>query len=444
VNAIQLHADRAVSRTALLITVVAIAATGATVATASSAVHAVRAHPLQAATFLALTLVFQLLTVEVYGKGRIGIAAIAKLAAGFALGPGVAVGAALATALAQYVRGRGLVNRAIFDASNLALSAASATVVFQLLARNESAVVELGAATVAGAIYTGVNNSLLCLAMAISESTPFRAVWRERFHWARFHFLGYGPLALALTLAYERVGIEGLVAFALPPVLTAISVRQYLQHTRDAVEEVRAANEEMRRAHRDTIAALTRSISAKDDYTGGHTERVAEVAVALGRRLGYRGDDLEAIEIGALLHDIGKIGVPEAVLSKPGPLDESEWAKMKEHPVISDFILSGTALHPFVRQIARWSHERYDGAGYPDGLAGEEIPLPARIVFVADSFDAVTSDRPYRRARAVGDAIAELRRCAGTQFCPTVVAALDAALDAELRTPRLALAPVAA
>jgi HD-GYP domain-containing protein (c-di-GMP phosphodiesterase class II) len=180
------------------------------------------------------------------------------------------------------------------------------------------------------------------------------------------------------------------------------------------------------KGNRDLVAALSRSLEAKDFYTGGHTERVAEIAVALGTRLGFEGADLEAIEIGALVHDIGKVGVSEAILNKPGPLDESEWEVMRRHPLISDFILKDVDLHPFVRQAARWSHERFDGRGYPDGLSGETIPLPARIVLVADAWDAMTSDRPYRPRRTAGQALAEIRRNVGTQFCPSVFSALEA------------------
>jgi putative nucleotidyltransferase with HDIG domain len=183
--------------------------------------------------------------------------------------------------------------------------------------------------------------------------------------------------------------------------------------------------EEVRKQHLATIAALSRSIEAKDGSTGEHTERVAELAVELARRLGFSGGDLDAIEIGALLHDIGKIGVPEAILNKPGPLTDEEWKVMKRHPLVSEHILAGIGLSPIVLQIARSSHERFDGEGYPDGIKGEEIPLPARIVLVADAFDAITSDRPYRRGRSVIDALGELHLHAGTQFCPRVVDALE-------------------
>jgi len=204
-----------------------------------------------------------------------------------------------------------------------------------------------------------------------------------------------------------------------------LSVRQYLERPASALEEVREANQSLRRAHKDTIASHSRNIEAKDLYTGGHTERVAAVAVGLARRLGFRDEELEAIEIGALLHDIGKIGIPEHVLSKPGKLTEDEWELIKTHPVISDYILSELDLHPFVRQCARSSHERIDGAGYPDGLSGENIPLPARIVLVADALDALTSTRSYRAARPFLGALAEIRAHTGTQFCPRVVAALE-------------------
>jgi diguanylate cyclase (GGDEF)-like protein len=208
--------------------------------------------------------------------------------------------------------------------------------------------------------------------------------------------------------------------------------RQYLDRTRASVEEVRTVNEELKesndRAHRtylSTIAALSRSIEAKDDYSGGHVERVRVLSVEIAKRLGYEGRELEAIEVGALLHDIGKIGVPESILNKPGPLSDEEWAEMKKHPVISDYILAGVELHPYVRQIIRSSHERIDGQGYPDGLGGSDVPVPARIVLVADAFDALATDRPYRAARSIPEALKELRTHAGTQFCPTVVAALE-------------------
>jgi putative nucleotidyltransferase with HDIG domain len=383
-------------------------------------VRTVGEQPGRTATLLALTLLLQLCSVRVYGRGSVSVSAIGILTSAFLLNTGTAMGVAIAAAAAQWLRGRGPLYKGVFDAANFALSAAASSLIFHALPQSRFV-----AAVLAGTAYAVINNGVLCLAMSLSEELSRRAIWHERFHWARYHFALFGPVALAGAIAYEQIGVAGLAAFAVPPALMILSVRQYLERTTSAVEKIRQANLELRRAHRDTIAALSRSIEAKDAYTGGHTERVAAVAVELARELGYRGDDLEAIEIGALLHDIGKIGVPEHIIRKPGPLDEDEWNVMKSHPIISDSILSELDLHPFVRQCARSSHERIDGAGYPDELAGEAIPLPARIVFVADAYDALTTSRPYRPARPPLAALAEIRAHAGTQFCPRVVAALD-------------------
>jgi drug/metabolite transporter (DMT)-like permease len=377
-------------------------------------------EPGRVATLLGLTLALQMFSVQVYGRGSVSVSAIGIIASALLFDTGTTMAIAVAAATAQWIRKGSPLYKGVFDVANFSLAAAVASVAFQAFDE-----FRIPAALLAGLAFAGANNGFLCLVMSLAEGTSWKEIWFERFHWARFHFVLFGPLALAATIAYEQVGIVGLVAFTLPPALMILSVRQYLERTAEAVEEIREANLNLRRAHKDTIAALSRSMEAKDLYTGGHTERVAAVAVGLGRKLGFRDDDLEAVEIGALLHDIGKIGVPGQVLRKAGPLTDDEWELIRAHPVISDYILSELDLHPFVRQCARSSHERIDGAGYPDGLSGDEIPLPARIVFVADALDALTSTRPYRPARPMLAALAEIRAHAGTQFCPRVVAALE-------------------
>ncbi len=407
-------------RVVMLVIALAVAACAGLIATSQGLLATASKQPAQVATLLALTLALQMFSVQVYGRGSVSVSAIGVLTSAFLFDTGTAMAVAVLAAVAQWIRSRSQLYKLVFDASNFALAAAAASLVFQALDDWR-----LPAAVLAGLVYAAINNGLLCLAMSLAERTPVATIWFERLHWARFHFAMFGPLALAATIAYEQIGTAGLVAFALPPALMILSVRQYLERTAAAVEEVREANQSLRRAHKDTIAALSRSMEAKDLYTGGHTERVAAVAVGLARRLGFRDEELEAIEIGALLHDIGKIGIPEHVLSKPGKLTEDEWELIKTHPVISDYILSELDLHPFVRQCARSSHERIDGAGYPDGLSGENIPLPARIVLVADALDALTSTRSYRAARPFLGALAEIRAHTGTQFCPRVVAALE-------------------
>jgi diguanylate cyclase (GGDEF)-like protein/putative nucleotidyltransferase with HDIG domain len=399
---------------------------------ARGAVDAIGDRPWTFLVFLGLSVGLQLIGTSVYGRGTDAASAIGIIATGFVLGPGAAMVIGFAAAGVQSVRRRGKLYRTVFDVADFGLSAAASSAVFILLHGEFSVAVGFAVAVLAGVAYKAVNVGLLCAAMGLEEGAAFAEIWRERFGWAVLHYLTFGPLAYATALAYDRMGLLGLATFAVPPVLLAFSMRQYLDRTRASVEEVRRINDELagskQRVHRTylgTIAALSRSIEAKDEYSGGHVERVRTLSVALARSLGYRREDLEAIEVGALLHDIGKIGVPERILNKPGPLTEEEWEEMKRHPVTSDHILAGIELHPFVRQIVRSSHERIDGNGYPDGLAGDEIPLPARIVLVADAFDALASDRPYRPGRPIPEVIDELRAHAGTQFCPSVIAALE-------------------
>jgi diguanylate cyclase (GGDEF)-like protein/putative nucleotidyltransferase with HDIG domain len=173
-----------------------------------------------------------------------------------------------------------------------------------------------------------------------------------------------------------------------------------------------------------TLGVLSDALEAKDSYTAAHADDVADMAVDVARRLGLRNEELQTVRYGALLHDIGKIGVRGEVLNKPGRLTEHEFEEIKQHTVIGAKMLERIPFFAPVQPIVRSAHERWDGNGYPDGLAGEAIPLGARIVCVCDAFHAMTSDRPYGKARSVEEAAAELRRCAGTQFDPRVVDAL--------------------
>lgn len=516
----------------IVISLVASATSALLVATSMHGWHRVVERPFVFLAFLGLTLTLQVMAVNVYGRGSIAVSGIGLLAIGFTFGVAPAMSMAIVAAALQAIRVRSRMHRALFNAGTFSLAAGGGTLVYELLGGDSvSDGVRVLPAIVAGVVLWAINIGLLTFAMSMAEEVSLLAVWRERFRWLTLHYLSFGPLALACVIAFERVGVAGLLAFALPPALLMVSVQQYLNRTREAVEEVREANEELRRineelearnadlrdlfefagglaaqahdrsglveyaqtalarltdddvrisiglgeaggdllvagghplgsvhvaeserwqrlrdavvpqlatalesaalvervrkTHLETIAALSRSMEAKDYYTGGHTERVATVAVALARRLGFQSADLDAVEIGALLHDIGKIGIPERILHKPGPLDDEEWKVMKEHPVISEYILAEVDLPPIVLQIARSSHERMDGGGYPDALAGEQIPLAARIVLVADAFDALTSDRPYRRGRRIRDALDELRAHTGTQFCPRVIGALE-------------------
>jgi putative nucleotidyltransferase with HDIG domain len=187
---------------------------------------------------------------------------------------------------------------------------------------------------------------------------------------------------------------------------------------------------ELSAAYRGTAFLLGEVIVADDEYTGEHSYGVIALSLEIADEMGLSEDDRRLVEFGALLHDVGKIAVPKSIVNKPGPLDDDEWKIMRQHTVAGQRMLDkvGGSMTD-VGAIVRASHERWDGGGYPDGIAGEEVPLPARIVSVADTFHAITTTRPYRPAQSSEAAVKELRACAGTQFDPDVVDALVRVLE---------------
>jgi two-component system cell cycle response regulator len=176
---------------------------------------------------------------------------------------------------------------------------------------------------------------------------------------------------------------------------------------------------------RQTTSALVQALEEREPDLRGHVDGVADLARAVAEELGLTGDELDEVIRAAELHDVGKVAVPDAILRKPGPLTETEWGFMREHTVVGDRILSAAPALQGVARLVRASHERYDGRGYPDRLMGEEIPLGARIVTVCDTFNAMTTDRPYAPAVSAEDALEEIERCSGRQFDPMVVDAFS-------------------
>jgi putative nucleotidyltransferase with HDIG domain len=199
---------------------------------------------------------------------------------------------------------------------------------------------------------------------------------------------------------------------------------------------------DMRENYIETIQSLAEAIDAKDRYTRGHSERVAFYAVEIARKLGWSEVDVDKLQFLAMLHDIGKIGVREQVLNKRGRLTDEERREVNRHPELGAAIVEKVGFLRKEAGYVRNHHEHYSGAGYPDGLAGEEIPMGARIIAVADAFDAMTSQRVYNPSRGALEALEELKRCRGTQFDSKVVDAFDAIM-AE-RTDILAMAREAA
>ena len=232
------------------------------------------------------------------------------------------------------------------------------------------------------------------------------------------------PIGLLAALAAADAPAASLLVLPLAYLLLSFSLER---------EASMRKSLELGRAYRGTALLLRDLLEEDDEYTGRHTEDVVGLTVAVAERMGLDEDTRRSAELGALLHDIGKIAVPDEIINKPGPLNDEEWAIMKTHTVEGERMLAQVGgLLADVGLVVRASHERWDGGGYPDGLAGDAIPLAACIVSACDAFNAMTTDRSYRKALPLEVAVGELRKHSGTQFCPAVVDALvSLVLEAE-------------
>ncbi len=230
------------------------------------------------------------------------------------------------------------------------------------------------------------------------------------------------PVGVAMGVAAD--GRMWAVAIVFLPL--AVLLRVFANERRSRIDQAL----ELSRAYRGTAMLLGDVVETDDAYTGSHSRDVVELAIEVGRRMGLDREALRDLEFGALLHDVGKIAVPKEIINKPGKLTAEEWEIMKRHTVEGQRMLENVGgVLARVGVIVRASHEDYDGTGYPDGLVGDAIPIEARICSACDAFSAMTTDRSYRAAMPLEDALAELRRCAGTQFDPDVVATLVRVLE---------------
>lgn len=389
-----------------------------------------------------------LVNIDLFERGKISPGSVPGLALAFAFGPPGPLAAEVLAAAMRAARGEPARLWSI-DLGILSLAGGAAGATFMALPTRSGGGL-LAAAALGSMVYYVVNGALLAVAWRLSEGgSPF-AAWRERLGWAWGHYLAYGALAGVFLLFERQLGAYAFAALVLPVFMIWLSQKQYLDRSRSGVTELRLShtelehantrlqglledNEEllgrMHRSYISTISSLARTIEAKDPYTGGHTDRVADIAGRIAVELGLNESELRALEVGAVIHDIGKIGIPDAILLKPGRLTSEELAEMRRHPEISSYIVADLELPPIVKQVVRNHHERFDGNGYPDRLAGEDIPIAARILSVADALDAMTSDRPYRSALPLAVARAELEAQAGAQFCPRVLAALQGSIE---------------
>jgi putative nucleotidyltransferase with HDIG domain len=319
------------------------------------------------------------------------------------------------------------VDRLLFNAASPALAMWAASHCFFLLAGVEPLIhpaPSIGGLFVPlivfAAAYFVLNTGFIAGAIAFEQQTAPLAIWRSHFLplWLT-HFGGTGVAALLIALMYARGADLVVLALVAPiPLILYATFRNAVGRIEDQYRHLGHVN----RMYLATIETLAHAIDAKDQVTHGHIRRVQHQAMRLARALGVEDDiELRAIEAASLLHDMGKLAVPEHILNKPGKLTHTEFEKMKQHATIGADILSSIDFPYPVVPIVRHHHEHWNGSGYPSGLKGEEIPLGARILSVVDCYDALTSDRPYRKKMTVAEATAILRERSGTMYDARIV-----------------------
>lgn len=298
----------------------------------------------------------------------------------------------------------------LFNASQLVVSAGSAALIYRSM--TPSSLVfstnHIPAFIVSMIVFFVLNSSFVTLILAFTQEEKPYTIWLINLKWCTLTFVSMAPLGALIAVIYINIGFWGLVLFLLPLILARHSFQSYMN---------------IRQTFLDTIKSLSLAIDAKDPYTKGHSSRVADYVVSLSRELKWPEDKVEFLQYIALIHDVGKVAVPDYILKKDGLLSDEEFAIMKTHSVAGADVIRDIKYFAAGTDIIRHHHERWDGTGYPDQIGGEEIPEGARIMAVADAFDAMTSNRPYRQALGRSSALRELQSFSGTQFDPKVVSA---------------------
>ncbi len=259
-----------------------------------------------------------------------------------------------------------------------------------------------------------LNTSIISGYLALVSDSKFVETWISNIKGTLPSSIAVGVIGIIIALAYIGYGYGAVILFFGPLLLARYSFKLYI---------------EMRNLYLSTIQALNKTVEAKDPYTSGHANRVEKFAVDLAKAYHLPFEGIQNLKTASILHDIGKIGIHDEILNKASRLTQEEFQEIMRHPSIGAEIISKVDFLNDITTIVKHHHERYDGKGYPDGLSGDDIPIEAAILTIADSYDAMTSDRPYRKAMTAHDAIEELRKNSGTQFHPELVKVFVAIMD---------------
>jgi diguanylate cyclase (GGDEF)-like protein/putative nucleotidyltransferase with HDIG domain len=398
------------------------------------------AHEIDVLALLALVAfvgVGQALALDLVDHGALSVAAVGALAGAALFGPRAALVIAVATCIVDWSARRAPFVEALFHIGAGSLAGLAAALAFAVAPGGRATLAATGA--LAGLAYFVTSIGLLNAAVSLESRRSFRGFFRQRFVAQLPHYLVYGFAGAVIAIGYQTAGAYALAVFALPLLLMRRTQTAYLDETersaeklRLAAETIQAQNVSLERVNRllkerstAAMASLSATVDVRDEYTAGHAKRVQELALAIGRELNLSAAELDVLGHAALFHDIGKLSVPDAIMLKPAGLTTEEWLLMERHADDGARIIDNLGFLDDAVPAIRHHHERWDGTGYPDKLFGEEIPLGARVIHVADALDSMLTTRSYQSARGATEALVELRRGAGAQFCPRCVAAAE-------------------
>ncbi len=390
------------------------------------------------AFFAALAVVGELLQVNVYDVNTVSISVTVIFAAAVLLGPAGVIVTSAAVALTHYLRVWPRFYQSAFNwATHVMAGMLPALVAMILHTPFDVAHLPslLAVALLSGLLYYAIDTGFIAVAIGLFEGQRVWTVWRTQFRWLIYHYLVLCVMGMFLAVAFSTLGMSGVIVFALPPFMMHFAQKQYVERTEESARELHRLNRELLHANQEIVAAsqaiqelndelflvLAKIVDARDPFVSGHTTKVADYAEAVAVELGLARPRIKAIRQAALLHDIGKIGISEQILHKSDKLSHAEYSAIKNHAKLGADLLETCQGLRYLAPYVRHHHEWWNGSGYPDHLKGESIPLEARLLAVCDAVEAMASDRPYNRAMSLDEILAELRRCAGTQFDPHIV-----------------------
>ena len=386
--------------------------------------------------FVGLVVLAHRYAADLNGLGTTSVAVVPMIAAALLFNaPGI-VAASAAFAVVAKIKASSPIHRMLFNFGCMLLATGGTVLIFRSMVhgtvQHHAFEQILVPGIVGGLVFYAVNHVLLCLVRALAEQRSSVEIWREDYRWLWPHYAVAGLLGMTLGLSYELMGTAATIVMASPVALMHLAITQFIQRTNGYVNELRRLNRQLSDSYESTLQALSRALDTRDAETEEHSQRVRRYTELIGRRIGLDDEEIAHLSRGALLHDIGKIGVPDAILLKPKGLTAAEVEAMRKHPMIGYTMIAHIPFLAAAAEIVLHHHESYDGSGYPGGLARDQIPLGARIFAVVDTLDAMTSDRPYRNALSFDEAFAEIKRERGRQFDPEIVDALLSVTISEL------------